>query len=84
MKQSSSDGNLYYFNCEGKIIILDLYVDDLFITRNFTKKIDFLRHELEQKFDMTSSCLCSKYVGMYNSIIVLTAASCISWTMHKA
>jgi hypothetical protein len=39
--RSSIDHNLYYMCEVEKVVILVIYVDDLFLTRNHTKRIEW-------------------------------------------
>jgi hypothetical protein len=64
LKQSSADGNLYYTRHNGKLIILVLYVDDLFITGNDITFINKLKTQLHQKFEMTNLGPCNQYLGL--------------------
>ncbi len=53
MNKYLSYGNLYYLQCNKKIDILILYVDDIFLTRNDHEKITWLEQDLHSKFKMT-------------------------------
>lgn len=64
LRESSSDGNLYYIEENGKIMIVVLYVNDLFVTGDHLEKIEWLNQELCSRFDMTSLASCSKYLGL--------------------
>jgi hypothetical protein len=46
------------------MIALVLYVDDLFITGGDTKRITWLKQELQNQFDMTDLGLVTKYLGV--------------------
>jgi len=50
-KKSEADPNLYYIVVKGEMLILVVYVDDLFIT-GATSLIDGCKRDLASKFDM--------------------------------
>jgi hypothetical protein len=62
LQESSSDGNMYYKNHSKKVVLLILYIDDSFLTRDNIERVSWLKKELITKFDMTSLGLCSKYL----------------------
>ncbi len=61
LQESSSDGNMYYKNHSKKVVLLIIYIDDSFLTRDNIERVSWLKKELTTKFDMTSLGLCSKY-----------------------
>jgi hypothetical protein len=46
--------NLYYYLVTGQAIVLLLYVNDLLIIRNHRKKINWIKEQLMQHFEMTN------------------------------
>jgi hypothetical protein len=61
---SSQDGNLYYLREGHQILILVLYVDDLLITGNYSRKIAWLHAQLHRRFEMTYLGILSKVLGL--------------------
>jgi transposase InsO family protein len=64
LHKSSADSNLYYLKEAGKITLLLLYVDDVYITGSNTPHIALLRSEIQQAFDMTDLGLLSYSLGI--------------------
>ncbi len=55
MNKSSSYGNVYYLQCNNKVVILILYVDDFFFIGDIDhERIVWLKQELHNKFKMIS------------------------------
>ncbi len=48
--KSSMDHNLYYMHEDGKMVILVIYVDDLFLIGNHTKRIEWIIRQLINRF----------------------------------
>jgi DNA helicase TIP49 (TBP-interacting protein) len=55
---------MYYHHQNDKIVILILYIDDLFMIWDDVECISWLEKELGNKLDMTSIGQCSKYLGI--------------------
>jgi hypothetical protein len=55
---------MYYIHHSEKVVLLILYIDDSFLTRDNIEWVSWLEKELTTKFDMTSLGLCSKYFGI--------------------
>jgi hypothetical protein len=53
LQRSGPDSNLYYFVDQGQIVILLLYVKDMYLTGNHVSKLTWLRQRLTQTYDMT-------------------------------
>ena len=51
--KSYVDYNLYYFEEGGRITILILYVDDLYMTGDHVEKINWMREEIKKQFSLT-------------------------------
>jgi hypothetical protein len=64
LKQSFFGGNLYYIKHGAKIVIIVLYVDNLFVTGNDLPKIQWLKTQLMTRFKMTDLGLITKYLGL--------------------
>jgi hypothetical protein len=64
LKQSFQDCNLCYHKQNDKIVILVLYVDDLFVIGSDISGIAQLKHRLRSKFQMTDLGLITKYLGL--------------------
>jgi hypothetical protein len=47
------DHNLYYMHEDGKVVILVIYVDDLSLIGNHTKRIEWLIKQLTNRFKMS-------------------------------
>lgn len=62
--RSSFDHNLYYLHQDNNILIVMLYVDDLLITGSSSKMVKWIKHFLQQTFDMTDLGQIQKYLGV--------------------
>ena len=62
-RKSEADPNLYYIVVGGVLLILLLYVDDLFITRG-EDLIEASKKDLASEFEMTDLGLMHLYLGM--------------------
>ena len=62
--RSRSDANLYFMHQDGDILIVLLYVDDLFITGSSPQLISWLKTFLHKEFDMTDLGLIRRYLGI--------------------
>ncbi len=49
---------------DGKVVILKLYVGDLIITKNNTSKINWIKEQLESRFEMTNLRKYKFYLGV--------------------
>ena len=63
LTRSTSDPNLYYRRCQGKLTIL-LYIDDLLIISNDEPAITDLKAKLHQTFEMTDLGAAHTYLGV--------------------
>ena len=61
--KSEADANLYYLVVGGKILILVLYVDDLFLTGSLRLIVDCKRNLVEE-FEMKDLGLMHYFLGM--------------------
>lgn len=61
--RSEADENLYYFVLKGEVIILVLYVDDLFII-GLLGLIEECKRDLETEFEMKDLGLMHYFLGM--------------------
>ena len=61
--KSDADPNLYYIVVNGKLLILVLYVDDLFIT-GAVSLIDGCKRDLGLEFDMKDIGLMHYFLGL--------------------
>jgi hypothetical protein len=50
--KSSMDHNLYYMHEDGKVVILVIYVDDLFLIKIHTRRIKWITRQLINRFKM--------------------------------
>jgi hypothetical protein len=64
MTQSNYDSNMYFMHKNGEIIILMVYVDDLFITGSCDKLITSVKDFLHRTFSMTDLGHISRYLGV--------------------
>ena len=62
--KSDADYNLYYFEEGGRIAILILYVDDLYMTGDHVEKINWLREEIKKQFSMTDLGILTHSLGI--------------------
>jgi len=53
---------MYYIHHFERVVLLTLYIDDSFLTKDNIEQVSWLKKELTTKFDMTSLGLCSKYL----------------------
>ena len=58
------DPNLYFLHKGNQVLLLLLYVDDLFITGSCSKLINWLKSFLQETYDMTDLGLIKKYLGV--------------------
>ena len=63
LKCTIADSNVYYCRQGNSIIILILYVDDLFITESDSNSITTLKTILSQEFEMKDLGLITKILG---------------------
>ena len=61
--KSDADPNLYYIVVNGELLILVLYVDDLFIT-GAASLIDGCKRDLASEFDMKDIGLMHYFLGL--------------------
>jgi hypothetical protein len=47
---------------EGKYVIINLYVDDLMLTRNHLVKLTYIQEQLERKFEMSHLGVMKVYI----------------------
>lgn len=64
LHRSSYDPNLYYLHRNDHILIVMLYVDDLFITGSCLTLINWIKTFLRSTFDMTDLGQLQKYLGI--------------------
>ena len=64
LHRNNFDPNLYFLHKGNQVLLLLLYVDDLFITRSSSKLISWLKSFLQQTYDMTDLGLIRKYLGI--------------------
>lgn len=51
-------------HCDGVILVVTLYVDDLMVTGNDEQKISDFKSELRESFDMSDLGLLHYYLGV--------------------
>jgi len=59
--KSVHGNNLYYLKANNKILILTLYVDDLFNIGDYCHILSWLKTQLTQKYEMNNLGNVSKY-----------------------
>jgi hypothetical protein len=64
LKKSKADYNLYFHDDHGKLTLLILYVDDVYLTGNNTEHIALIRSEIKQAFEMSDLGLLSYSLGL--------------------
>lgn len=64
MIRSEFDHNLYTMIEKGKYVIINLYVDDLMLTRNHSIKLTYIQEQLERKFEMFHLGVMKVYIGV--------------------
>lgn len=62
--KSQADYNLYFFEDKGKITLLILYVDDVYLTGDNTEHIATIRSEIQEAFEMSDLGLLSYSLGL--------------------
>lgn len=62
--KSGADPNLYYFEDGGKLTILLLYVDDVYITGSHDSHIASIRAYIQTRFDMSDLGLLTYSLGL--------------------
>jgi predicted aspartyl protease len=62
--KSLSESTLYIKQCEVDILVISLYVDDLFVTGNNATLIDEFKMEMTKVFEMTDLGLMTFFLGM--------------------
>lgn len=62
--KSNADYNLYLHEADGKIALVILYVDDLYLTGDDTQYIERIRTAIQQEFEMTDLGLLSYSLGL--------------------
>lgn len=62
--KSHADYNLYYNNDHGKVTLLILYVDDVYLTGDNEAHISFIRQDIQSTFEMTDLGLLSYSLGI--------------------
>ncbi len=60
--RSEFDHNLYTMIEEGKYVIINLYVDDLMLTRDHSVKLTYIQEQLERKFEMSHLGVMKVYI----------------------
>ena len=63
-KKSLSESTLYVKENNNEILVVSLYVDDLFITRSSAKLIGEFNLDMMQVFEMTDLGLMTYFLGM--------------------
>ena len=56
--------HFFNFSKEGKTIILIVYVDNIFLTRDDAYEIDHLKNELSREFEMKDLGFLRHFLGM--------------------
>lgn len=64
LQKSKADYNLYFHKAQGKLTLLLLYVDDVYLTGNNDEHIAFIKSEIQQAFEMSDLGLLSYSLGM--------------------
>lgn len=64
LTKSKADYNLYFHEDQGKITLLLLYVNDVYLTGNNDVRIAFIRKEIQQTFEMSDLGLLSYSLGL--------------------
>lgn len=64
LTKSTADGNLYYFEEGGKLTLLILYVDDVYITGDHSSHIAEVRANIQCEFEMCDLGLLSYSLGL--------------------
>lgn len=59
LQKSTADSNLYYFEDQGTLTLLILYVDDVYITGDNTSNIAAIRANIQREFEMCDLGLLS-------------------------
>lgn len=64
LSKSTADSNLYFHHREGKLTLLVLYVDDVYLTGNDTEYIDLIRTDIQREFEMTDLGVLTYSLGL--------------------
>lgn len=64
LRKSAADPNLYISEVDGRLMLLLLYVDDVYLTGNDAPKIAQVRAALKNTFDMSDLGLLSHSLGL--------------------
>lgn len=64
LTKSQADYNLYFHEENGKLTLLLLYVDDVYLTGNNTAHIASIRAEIQKEFDMSDLGILSYSLGI--------------------
>lgn len=64
LQKSSADANLYFHESQGKLTLLLLYVDDVYLTGNDTVHIELIRQAIQTEFEMSDLGLLSFSLGL--------------------
>lgn len=59
LQKSQADFNLYYQEINGKLTLLLLYVDDVYLSGNDTERIALIRSDIQKEFEMADLGLLS-------------------------
>jgi hypothetical protein len=64
MNKSKPDPNMYYMHQKGEVLILMIYVDDLFLTGSSETLISWIKHLLHDTFEMVDLGPVKRYLGI--------------------
>ena len=63
-QRCKSDPNVYIHNYDDHLLIIVLYVDDIFITGNTLVSISFIKTALHDAFEMSDLDLLKQFLGL--------------------
>jgi hypothetical protein len=64
LDKSVADPNLYYLREGLLLVILMIYVDDLYMTGNSSSKLHEIKHKIMHQYEMTDLSSIQRYLGV--------------------
>jgi hypothetical protein len=64
MIKNKSNPNMYYMHQKGEVLILMIYMDDLFVTGSSETLISWIKHLLHTTFEMVDLGPVKRYLGI--------------------